>query len=129
MFFLCFADEKVPKHNIFALRLAVVDKMRSLGFTKLAKEQLGYVVSEDEFAECEENESLAEIWEYNVFNAWVLACRKVQLFVNWSFRMQFQHLLAVLCGNAGRVCVCVTNIPTLLRPLLLRAVHRYFCQQ
>ena len=43
MFIRCIADKKVPKHNFCALRLAIVAKMRSPGFTELAKDQLGYV--------------------------------------------------------------------------------------
>ena len=62
------ADKKVPKHNVRALRLAIVAKMRSPGFSELLKNQLGYNVSEYEIAESEDNGSLAEFWVSCTFN-------------------------------------------------------------
>ena len=61
-------DKKVPKHNVRALRLANVAKMRSPGFSELVKDQLGYFVSE--IAQSEDNGSLAEFWVNYTFNTW-----------------------------------------------------------
>ena len=67
--FICFiTDKKEPKHNFHALRLANVAKMCSPWFTELAKDQLGYVVSEYENAESEDNGSLAEYWVIFTYN-------------------------------------------------------------
>ena len=53
----------MPKQNVRALRLAIVAKMRSPGFTQLAKEQLDFVASEYEIAESEDDGPLTEFWE------------------------------------------------------------------
>ena len=63
-------DKKVSKHNVRALRLAIVAKMRSPGFSELVKDQLGYFVSEHEIAQSEDNGSLAEFWVNYTFNTW-----------------------------------------------------------
>ena len=62
------AEKKVPKHNVRALRSAIVAKMRSPGFSELVKHQLGYIVSEYENTESEDNGSLAEFWVNFTFN-------------------------------------------------------------
>ena len=98
----CLADEKVPTHNVCALRWAIEPKICSPGFTELAKDQLGNIVSEYEISASEDDESLDEFWvilpsilvHLCIASRYLLFCCLVCRYGVFP-RMQCQHLLAV----------------------------------